>query len=329
MRGLVLGYYNQRNAGDDRLESCIRNWLSDHELIFRPHMEVPEISQLDQVDYVLIGGGSVANRVGGVFFRMRNWINKARIPVFCAGIGVSDFQEFQQEMSVIRESGGHIWVRDPESLRNVRQPVTAVDLAPDLSWLYPMHFPSCRRHGTAINLRPGGVRQIDIEQWRGAFKNVESPWAWPLCFGKEDDRDVIHHIATCDGISEFDPTGASRAELVIAMRFHAVIFAIQAGTPVVPIVHTKKTQFLLEQAGLTDLMVAHDQPELLGSAIERAQTMDRSRLSAVCERMHHEVSEYAQNFKTRIEDAVQKNEQRRAFSYRVRRRLRNQLQKMI
>ncbi|MFK7777458.1 MAG: polysaccharide pyruvyl transferase family protein [Gimesia sp.] len=324
IRGLVLGWYNHQNAGDDRLATCITHWLHDHELVFMPHTTIPCRSLLDQFDYVLLGGGSIANNVGGVFRNMKSWIAPANIPVFCAGIGVSDFPQFEQELSSIKESGGHIWVRDEQSLINSRQPAGSVDVAPDLSWLYPLTLPHCTRQGTAINLRPGGgPRVLNLEHWEKPLNIVQDSWPWSLCFGKDDDNQLLGQLFENNTEKMFDPTGAARAKMVIAMRFHAVIFAIQTGTPFVAITHTKKLQYLLHDLGYSYAEVPYDQPERLQETIETVQKqMTSEELASTTRQVSESLWKYANNFKDKIENAVDNNAKRNSLAFRIRRRAR-------
>ena len=324
-RGLVLGWYNQLNAGDDRLATCISYWLKDHQLLFMPHTSVPDIAILNDVDYVLLGGGSIANSVSGVFCGMHEWIRKARIPVFCVGIGVSHFPEFHCEFTAIKESGGHIWVRDQPSAENCGQPADAVDVAPDLSWLLPLRFANLRRQGIAVNLRPGGgPRNLHIAQWRSVLTAMPGAWSWPLCFGKDDDVGMLHDLfGDCKAISEFDPTGAGRAEILVAMRFHAVIFAIQTGTPFVAITHTRKLELLLEQLGFGYATVPHDRPDQFCEAFQLVKNrMSTEELLAVTDSVHRATVEYAAQFKERVESAIAANSRRSTFGYRLKRKLR-------
>ena len=79
---------------------------------------------------------------------------------------------------------------------------------------------------------------------------------WPLCFGRDDDRPVIARIVG-EPVSddEFVPSLAAQVSLIVAMRLHAVIFSLQAGTPVVPIANSKKLEWFLQQVELEHLSV--------------------------------------------------------------------------
>ncbi len=325
MRGLVLGWYHKQNAGDDRLMDCITRWLGHHQLTFLTHTNIPPQDLLDRHDYVLIGGGSIANAVSGVFQGMQKWISSARIPVFCAGIGVSDHEEFATEFRAIPDSGGHVWVRDEQSAINSRLPANHVDVAPDLSWMYPRKF-TTTRNGIALNLRPGGgPRVLEIEKWKAPLSQLPNAWPWPLCFGRDDDRIPLAEISSLPpSPEEFDPTGASRAELLVAMRFHALIFAIQSGTPFVAIWHTRKVQYLLEQTGLKSCEVSWDRPEDFQKTLDSVQSSPPSedRLLETSDKMKEVSREYAASFLDRIEKAVNLNTRRRQLSHRIRSRLR-------
>lgn len=329
MRGLVLGWYHQRNAGDDRLMHCITHWLHDHSLTFLPHTQIPAPAVLDGHDYVLIGGGSVANEVAGVFHGMQKWVPKAMIPVFCAGIGISDHEQFRNELQAIPDSGGRIWVRDEQSAINSRLQAPDVEVGPDLSWLFPLRF-KIPRHGTALNLRPGGgPRVLEPARWQSALASLPDVWPWPLCFGRDDDRALLSKVLLSPvTVPEFDPTGASRADIVVAMRFHALIFAIQTGTPFVAISHTKKVRYLLQETGLQDAEVAWDRPESFASVFEAVQKrMNTDRLLEISDMMHLRTRAFADRFRGLIENAVSKNSRRNRLGHRLRSHVRRSVGK--
>lgn len=325
-RGLVLGWYNQLNAGDDRLCQCITSWLHDHTLTFMRHTEPPTLASLDHFDYVLLGGGSIANSVSGAFRNMRNWVVPCGLPVFAVGIGVSHHPEFEHEFRSIPESGGHVWVRDANSKVNTRLRDSEVDVAPDLSWMYPIRECPLQRDGFAINLRPGGgPRTLQLSPWKQTLNMLENAWPWPLCFGKDDDRPVLSAMLDVDITDqEFDFTAPSRAEMVIAMRFHAIIFAIQTGTPFVAITHTKKLEYLLQDLDLSYATVPHDAPEEFPDTVAYVRAhMRREELLSITEENKKKTRGYAATFKRRIEKAVENNNRRTSLLYRSRRKLRS------
>ncbi len=327
-RGVVFGWYHQRNAGDDRIAHCIERWLGDHELIFLPHMESPPMDVLRRCDYALLGGGSIANQASGVFAGMQKWIRAARMPVFGVGLGISYYPELREELRVVSESGGCIWLRDQKSADFLGFEQTFV--APDITWLYPHTFaPSLsltREPGLmGVNFRPWPKRQWSMQSWAEVLNRFEGrAESWPLCFGKERDENVLREVLPGQSETfEFDPTLPHRAELIVAMRFHAIIFSIQARTPFVALGNTHKLGCLLGQVGLEQACVQVEEPEKF------TETLDYVRANISAERLSHITCSQSQKawqaanlMKDRIETAAEQGRRQRSrLPSRVRRRL--------
>jgi polysaccharide pyruvyl transferase WcaK-like protein len=322
LRGAVFGWYHKRNAGDDRLAHCIENWLSGHELLFLPHTSSPPIELLQQVDYVILGGGSIANEVHGVFKDMRHWIQAAQVPVFGVSLTVSHFDEFRYELSSIPETGGMIWVRDPKSAEVLGFDRDLV-VAPDISWLFPRTFShEVRSDDVGINFRPWSKINWQPKVWEPQLSHIfgDKLTPWPLCFGKDDDLSILRQVMTIkDYPNEFDPTVPSRSQLIIAMRYHAIVFAIQAGTPFIAIKNTRKLQYLLEQIGLSYAAVPLDQPNQLPQVLKLVDSSVTSELLAqVTQKMSNQAWEVANLMRERIETTARANRNRKKkFSVKI------------
>lgn len=315
LRGVVFGWYHQRNAGDDRFVHCLERWLHDHELIFLPHTQPPPFDVLSRADYAILGCGSIANQVHGVFSGMKRWIAKAKIPVFGVGLTVSQYPALRDELRSIIDTGGSIWLRDQQSAdwlaydRNVF-------VGPDITWLYPRSLSCHPAPGTvAINFRPWTKRVWDPVAWGRELARVCPRLVpWPLCFGRDDDRVTLGQVTGSEvSTEEFDLGTIAQAELVVAMRFHALIFAIQAGVPVVAVGNTVKVSNLLDQLGMAECAVPIEQPEQIGEAVLRIKSgwpVDRVR--EVSSRMCVKAWQVASQFKQHIEDVAQAQSKKRS-----------------
>ncbi|HEX9998180.1 MAG TPA: polysaccharide pyruvyl transferase family protein [Abditibacterium sp.] len=338
-RGLILGWYHQRNAGDDRLAHCIERWLHDHQLTFWSHTQTPSAELLSRCDYVILGGGSLANAHHGAFFGMRKWITAAKIPVFGAGLTVSSIPALREEFKAIPESGGLIWVRDQESADFLKLPSQQCITAPDLSWLFPLtgdHFglESTARSGVAVNFRPWPKRNWNPRNWSTPIADLKGAVPYPLCFGRDDDRPVLREVfgarapefRSLQDDAEFDPTRAARAELVVAMRFHAILFAIQSGTPFLALGNSRKLQWMLDGLDLGEYVVPIEDPEKWDAKLALARSMDSGKLLGITARQKALAWETANTFKTRIEEQAGEAKNQRArnqnrLGTRVKRRL--------
>lgn len=327
-RGAIFGWYHQRNAGDDRFAYCFERWLHDHDLIFLPHTEAPPLDVLQRCDYVIVGGGNIANEAHGVFQNMRQWMRAANLPVFAASLSISHHPELHEELRAIREFGGRLWLRDPRSVEFLN--FEEAFLAPDIAWMFPRTFstPLKREAGLiGVNFRPWEKRQWSAENWAQVFRELEGKAVpWPLCFGRDHDGDMLREILPEQpSAAEFDPTIAHRAELIVAMRFHAIIFAIQAGTPFVAIGNTRKMTYLLEQLGLQKACVELEEPENFAATLEWVrQNVTCEKLLQISQNQSEKAWDAADKMKREIEAAcASKRRDSNTFSRKLGRRLRS------
>lgn len=328
-RGLVLGWYHNRNAGDDRLQEVILSWLQDHHLYFLPHSELPPPSLVDSVDYILLGGGSIANAPHGVFTDLKSWCRRHDKPVYTAGLGISSFDNFPSTFEAIPESGGFAWVRDEQSKINIGNPDWC-KVAPDIAWLLP--FPCQRTPGAAcvpyLNLRPWPKLVWDPKAVRKKLETV-LPGLRPLpfCFHRNhpDAPEITKVLPDAEMPEAFDPTAFSFASFILTMRFHAVIFAVQTGIPFLAIHNSKKLSYLMDSIGLEDFILKLDDLDNFESKVEKAQTeLCLDRLYQISEDQRHRVAQVAHEFKAHIEETCSRKRSKRYTSLgkRIRNRIR-------
>lgn len=118
---------------------------------------------------------------------------------------------------------------------------------------------------------------------------------------------------------EFDPTVPSRSQLIIAMRYHAIIFAIQAGTPFIAIENTRKVQYLLDQVGLSHAAVPLDRPNQLLQVLKSVNSsLTPELLAQVTQKMSNQAWEVANLMRKRIETSAYANrERKKQFAVKV------------
>lgn len=326
LRGVVFGWYHQRNAGDDRFAHCIESWLDDHELIFLPHTYPPPLEILEHCDYVILGGGSIANQINGVFSNMRQWINRSKIPVFGVSLTVSSYEAFQKELKAIPDTGGMIWVRDETSEQWLNFD-DGVVFAPDIAWLFPRTFShETRTSKIGVNFRPWSRIDWNPKLWQNKLTDFfgDQLEPWPLCFGKDPDLDVLRTIVKSDRYpTEFDPTLPSRSQLIVAMRYHAIIFSIQAGTPFIAVNNTRKVKDLLQQVNLEEMSLPLDDPSNLDVIFQKITThLNEAKLQEIAWKMSEKTRIVACLMKEKIEEAATAHRlQKSGFNFKLQRRI--------
>ena len=328
-RGLVFGFYHKRNAGDDRLAYCLERLLSEYDLTFLPHNYRPPVDLLLEADFAIIGGGSVANSYYGVFENLNAWAKIAEIPVFLLGIGVSDNKTLINEVQKICLQENRVWVRDANSKKLLGDPKN-VKLAPDLSWLYPIQNDSIIiPNGVCINLCPPLNNQYSQSIWANEIQNIEAEmpiYPWPLHYGTGQDKEYMDQLKMNARIpDEFSFRPAEISEIIVSMRYHGILFALQMGRPFVPIVNSKKVKFFVDSTPWSkNISFFECKNKLVKSLQKNKEIIDPSAIASFSLEMNEAAWEAAALFCSEIKEAVSISQKKKKnHFFRIRRKLRN------
>ena len=292
----VFGWYHHRNAGDDRIQQCLTRWLGGHTLAFLPAGRRPPIPLLRTYDAAILGGGGLIRDHGGMFRGMARWVRQAGIPVAMVGVSVEGLPPaLRQELREFLDVCCFAWFRDRGSLEAVGDHPRAF-VAPDVTWLYPFEPAAEEGRGLAVSVAPGTLQPR--EAWRDALAACKEPLhTWPLYFENGGDalalRELIPDAAMPD---EFDLDPARRAAMVLAGRFHALLFALQLGRPVLAASDAPKVRRFLEDNGLQSWIST--EPGVLQWSGTRDEAL------RVRSRLHDEVWEKTSPARERLLDAA-------------------------
>lgn len=315
----VFGWYHHQNAGDDRIQRCLTRWLDGHTLAFLPAGRPAPVSLLRTYDAAIIGGGGLISQRGGVFRAMRGWLRAAGIPAALVGVSVENLDsDLRRELRAFMDRAVFTWFRDQGSLEAVGSHPRAF-VAPDLTWLYP-HPPADARDvedpaggdGIAVSLR--AEKGLDPDAWRASLEALGARLhAWPFYFEGGDrvnpggDAALLANLLDQPPLHEFDLAPVYRASAVIAGRFHAAQFAIQAGRPLVAVSSRPKMHRFLDEHGLGDFCISEDRPEDLPSVWRRLRDERASltaRLRALRARLHDRAWSATEPHRDRLLDAA-------------------------
>ena len=133
---------------------------------------------------------------------------------------------------------------------------------------------------------------------------AEPIYPWPLLIEGATDaralRAVLPHALVPDEFS-LDPLRA--ADTVVSGRFHGVLFALQAGRPVVAVSRLPKTRRFLTEHGLGAWCLAEDEPERLPTLLAQLNS-ERPALvatiAALRARLHAEATMQGNEARTRL-----------------------------
>jgi polysaccharide pyruvyl transferase WcaK-like protein len=270
----VFGWYHHRNAGDDRIQHCVTRWLDGHTLAFLPAGRPPSIDFLRTYDAVVIGGGGVIMSHGGMFRDMTTWVAAAGIPVALLGVSVERLPAaLHQELRAFLDVCCVAWFRDQGSLDAIGSHPKAF-VAPDLTWMFPFDtLPDTDAPTVAVALRAHAG--LDVAAWHDALRAIGRPTVgWPLYFeGGGDAAATRRLLPGLRIVDEFSMQPLEQAGSVLSMRFHGVLFALQAGRPVIAVGSQPKLTRFMTEHGLADWVVAEDRLDELPARLDALQSV--------------------------------------------------------
>lgn len=266
----VFGWYHHRNAGDDRLQYAITRWLDGHTLAFLPAgRRTPPSSFLRTYDAVLIGGGGILQRRGGVFRDMARWAKRAGIPVALVGVSAERLpHDLRREVWAFLDVCRFAWFRDDASVRAVG-PHPSAFVAPDLTWLYP--FPVVPLGtGTAVSIRAGAG--VPVDEWRRSLAALTGPVRpWPLYFESRADGRALEAVLPGTAMpEEFTLQPLVDSSVVVSSRYHGLVFGVQSGRTVIGVGGEPKVRRFLDEAGLGEWWLPEDRLDDLASRVADA-----------------------------------------------------------
>lgn len=266
MKIAVFGYYNALNFGDDRLQHCITRLLAGHTVVFLPHyLPVPK-SYLQDFDWILIGGGGLVFERVGIWVKMHQWIKQCRAKVGVFGLGVNRMSpDLKPELDTLLAHAKFFFVRDEKSKALLNHP--KVEVFPDLTWCFPIvHDVVPQTGGIALNLVSCPWKPYSSEAWIKTLPSVQIH-PFPFHFGKGRDVALLSEFFS-NVPSEFSLLPLLQSQLLIACRFHAIVFAMQLGKPFVAISYDDKVSRLVTESGLSECLLETTDHDLLPAKID-------------------------------------------------------------
>jgi len=282
----IFGYYNFFNAGDDRIQHCLKRIFQGHIITFFPHfLPPPHLDYLNTFDWIIIGGGGLVRERVGIWVEMSQWLRGLRANVGVLGLGINSLTpELTLEVFSLLNQAKFFFVRDQTS-KQLLNDDDRVEVHPDLTWCFPFEQNSDNIEDTIAFNITGCEGKFKTEHWLRQLASAQLV-PFPLYFTK--DRDYIllkKHFGDCVP-REFTLEPLVQSRMLIACRYHAIIFAMQLGKPFIAINYDDKVQRLLVESGLSNFCLELDQYDLLGEKIRDLQAHEPE--------IKHQVKSYAQ-----------------------------------
>jgi polysaccharide pyruvyl transferase WcaK-like protein len=271
----VLGYYGFGNAGDEAILDNLRHFLAPHTVVPIPlglSDSDDTVARLNAFDFVILGGGGLYRQEPpSPFGTFDRWGQKLTVPLGVLGLGLSRLApRFRDATRELVERSHFFLVRDEVSRQLLAHPEVA--LAPDLTFYRPLAPSPARPQQDqvvcGVNLRPahrGSERWLEAVQKLDGRK-VALPFSVHPTLG---DREALLGLdPNCP--TELRPDTLAELDIVIGTAFHAVVFAVQMGIPVIALNYDPKVERFMREVELDDYLLNWDETHCLPAAYESA-----------------------------------------------------------
>ena len=268
----IAGWWGGRNIGDDYIKYCLAKVFKKKfkikfiEIPFEPHFW--NLWNINRLDFLIIGGGGLFTKSPpyplGTF---ASWGNSLKIPIGFLGVGVQEISDrYKSIIGELVERSAFFVVRDTGSfdLMNSFLSSPKIIKAPDLTFLYPYQTQrNMAKDKIGVNLRVWDFdkeRTYDNDKWCQAINKLEgNKKTIPLSFKENlDDRVALSDIKGIQN-SNFNINFYEDINIMIGMRLHSLIFAVQNSIPVIGIAYTPKVERFFTELNLKEFCLKVDQ----------------------------------------------------------------------
>lgn len=270
----IMGWYSKDNIGDDAFKDCFRTIFHENSLNkLNFHTMRPDVSRP-----IILGGGDVVKE----FYIHK--LSEAPAVVLC-GVGLG----YESEVNLLKSLNIPLAIvrnkADADIL--IREGINAI-YSPDITYILPDvaipedRPPGKKRLGVLLSeeINPTYERRASSEymyyeyyKWEFASSIDELSEYYDIefvpfsCLNSIDDRriagDIFRRCRNRESITLVDKLPSVEAartkiatyDLLVTMKFHGIMFAVQSGVPFINIAETRKTQLFCSENGLSHLTV--------------------------------------------------------------------------
>jgi polysaccharide pyruvyl transferase WcaK-like protein len=279
----IVGWWGGKNAGDEYIKHCLTKvFEKDFKIKF---IETPfnpnfwNLLNINRLDFLIIGGGGLFTKTPPhPFDTFNDWSKRLKIPFGFLGVGVQEVSD--KYKSIIEEIIGRsafFVVRDTGSYDLINSCLSSSNIikAPDLTFIYPYQTQrNEKKDKIGVNLRVWNFdrkRTYDNYNWCQAINKLEGiKKTIPLSFKEnlEDNEalECIHGIKNYD----FNISIYKDIKIMIGMRLHSLIFAVQNSIPVIGIAYTPKIERFFSELNLKEFCLKLYEYDLLDYTIQEA-----------------------------------------------------------
>ena len=277
----IAGWWGGRNIGDEYIKySLTKVFEKDFKIKF---IEVPfnpnfwNLWNLNHLDFLIIGGGGLFTKAPPhPFGTFDKWGNRLKIPFGFLGVGVQEISDkYKSIIGELVERSAFFVVRDTGSFNLMNSVLSSSKIikAPDLTFLYPYQTQrNVAKDKIGVNLRVWNFdkeRTYDNYKWCQAINRLEgNKKTVPLSFKENlDDREALGGIQGIKN-SDFNINLYEDINIMIGMRLHSLIFAVQNSIPVIGIAYTPKIERFFSELNLKEFCFKLDEYNRLNDTFQ-------------------------------------------------------------
>ena len=307
----VIGWWSYDNQGDRAMLTALKKGLSPHHVIpldvgFTAQTDT--LYRLNRLDYVILGGGTlIAEKPARPFDDFDRWHNQLHCPLGVVGLGVDPILEpYRAAANALVDQASFFFVRDRASHRLLNR--SAVQVAPDLTFSDPLRLSDYTHRRAQKPVCGVNVRQtfsFNPRPWLDIIAQLPMEIRGiPLSsFGSFNENALLRHLdPNCS--DAYDPRLYEGLDLLIGTAFHSLVFAVQAGIPVIAISYAPKVRNYMEDIGLAQYALAATEwdrlPEVVDKVLAEHHQL-RQQLLAIRTALHRDAKQMLQEICTKIE----------------------------
>lgn len=288
---LSLGFFGHQNAGDDLLRSSLEYIFREHRVNFS--CWEPSIRSMNEYDLVVVGGGSLWPDFK-FFRRPVSELRRIKVPICVLGISAKKNDEsISKSSAYLINNADYFHVRDCET-KDILGGSEKITVGADLFWWGPwrvtedsdlLNLPIesndrvlkiCGPKRAAIAFRSANNISWNPDRLISVVRSLGlQPVPFPFYFGsvKHDasadvnDAEFLAKLLGGPVVTHWSISPVVTSDIVLAMRYHAVLVSIRLGKIVIGINCHPKIAAFYGDFGISELCVKPDDPEALSNAM--------------------------------------------------------------
>lgn len=268
------------------------------------------IDYLNKLDFLIIGGGGLFTvNFPSPFETYNEWGESLKTPFGFLGVGIQEVNErLSGIFACILARSTFFSVRDTGSQEISKKFSDKVDKIFDLTFLYPRKIKtSVKDHAMGVNLRVwnfDNYRTYDNSAWCHAINDLKQvKIKIPLSFLHDiDDRIAMENIVA--GYSRtFNMRLYKKTGIMLGMRLHSLIFAVQNNIPPIGISYAPKIQRFFDDINLQEFCLNINEFDKLRDLVERTND-NKKRIKTVLDEYNDHASQAVAKYIGNVIDEI-------------------------